>query len=158
MNHEVINDRLIVTGFVTKTYQNSDGIFHFNVHLNIDENGEYLRAGIPNLYHLDAEYYSTALPVFMEKNRNRKLIKYGLHPADGEIDAEIGIPIEDSKFSKQQLHRTLVTLFLNIEEDYSEIKNALGETVANGENGLPERQRLIHALREHLESQSTLIN
>lgn len=81
--------------------------------LSVEENGEYVRLHVPGMAALPRKGKKVRMAVLtalMAENQKKKLVKFGLDPSDGELDAEIGIPVEDGEFTKEMLSRSMRTL------------------------------------------------
>lgn len=116
------------------------------VTISVQERGEYVRLHVPGMSTLprdNKKARAAVLTALMAQNRKVKLVKFGIDPTDGEIDAEIGIPVEDGQFSHAVLRRCMSALLACVAEMLTRIDEAIygrkAVAAARGVSGTPGR-------------------
>ncbi|NUM34951.1 MAG: YbjN domain-containing protein [Candidatus Brocadiae bacterium] len=85
--------------------------------VRLEENGEFLQFRTLNFYqYRDGKYKEGILQLLCEVNYQRKLVKFGYDKEDGEINACVDIPIEDSNFTSTQFFRSMAALLEALDE------------------------------------------
>ena len=64
----------------------------------------------------------------MELNMQYILLKFGYDPADGEVRAEIDVPVNDSNISYEGFRRCLYCLLTAVDEEYPEMMRLMWGT------------------------------
>jgi len=64
----------------------------------------------------------------MELNMQYILLKFGFDPADGEVRAEIDVPVNDSNLSYEGFRRCLYCLLTAVDEEYPEMMRLMWGT------------------------------
>lgn len=113
-----IHDNYIRTSFAMRNYvdeENDKSLFLISF---IEEGGVYFKIMAPNLYHypLDGPNSTDVFKVLYAISWRNKLVSYCYDEKDGEIIAQIEIPLEDMELSKKQLFRCLNSLIQVIDE------------------------------------------
>ncbi|HYG75428.1 MAG TPA: YbjN domain-containing protein [Planctomycetota bacterium] len=77
---------------------------------------------VPNYLNLTkVQDKSRILERLMELNMQYILLKFGYDPADGEVRAEIDVPVNDSDISYEGFRRCLYCLLTAVDEEYPEM-------------------------------------
>ncbi|HYG77098.1 MAG TPA: YbjN domain-containing protein [Planctomycetota bacterium] len=72
----------------------------------------------------------------MELNMQYILLKFGFDPADGEVRAEIDVPVNDSNLSYEGFRRCLYCLLTAVDEEYPEMMRLMwGAEGGKGKKG-----------------------
>ena len=87
-----------------------------------DSEKERVRFIVPNYLNLSKiRSKERVLERLMELNMQYILLKFGYDPADGEVRAEIDIPVNDSNLSYEGFRRCLYCLLTAVDEEYPEM-------------------------------------
>ena len=98
----------IQTGTATRIYRDENGNYGVHIIIALEEDGEFVRIIVPNLYHDDSPDHLVAiLQTCMQANRTMKMVQFEYDASDGEIRLEMQLPLEDAKMTKRQLMRML---------------------------------------------------
>jgi hypothetical protein len=161
--------QLLVTGFKTEHYVNTDGEKGLAVIIKLEENGEFLKVFSPAVYRVDPEHHQ--LGVFLALLHicwRTKMLQYEYDPTDGEIRAIIEFPLEDAELTERQFMRIVFSLVELVdrydpiirraidtgEVDFHELAPDLGEQLASlframakSGSGIDELRRVIEEAR-----------
>ena len=84
-----------------------------------DSEKQRVRFIVPNYLNLSkVQDKSRILERLMELNMQYILLKFGYDPADGEVRAEIDVPVNDSDISYEGFRRCLYCLLTAVDEEY----------------------------------------
>jgi hypothetical protein len=87
-----------------------------------DSDKQRVRFIVPNYLNLTkVQDKPRILERLMELNMQYILIKFGFDPADGEVRAEIDVPVNDSNISYEGFRRCLYCLLTAVDEEYPEM-------------------------------------
>ena len=115
--------------------------------VRLEENGEFLQFRTLNFYqYKTGKYREQILQMLASMNYQRKLVKFGYDPDDGEINGCIDIPIEDATFTSTQFFRCMAALLEALEES----RNRLMALLETGEDPGPASSKMIDALVEEI--------
>jgi gas vesicle protein len=92
--------------------------------MRIEEEGEFIQLRTLGFFNYigDEQHYGNKdkeiiiLKMISQMNTERKLVKFGYDPEDGEINAMVDICIEDSTFTSTQLFRCLAAILQAMDE------------------------------------------
>ncbi|MBF0239857.1 MAG: hypothetical protein HQM12_19325 [SAR324 cluster bacterium] len=110
-------DDILLLGCTSENYRNSLGRDSFIIGITLDEEGQFLQMEAPGLYYYKGLNPACLLECLNDVNLATKLIKYVLYPANGEIKAEIDLPLQDAELQANQLMRMVLNLW-NVIEKY----------------------------------------
>ena len=101
-----------------------------------DNEKERVRFIVPNYLNLSkvSEKYRV-LERLMELNMQYILLKFGYDPADGEVRAEIDVPVNDSDLSYEGFRRCLYCLLTAVDEEYPEMMRLMWGTDQHRKKG-----------------------
>ena len=115
--------------------------------VRLEENGEFLQFRTLNFYqYKNGKYKEHVLQILAAMNYQRKLVKFGYDPDDGEINGCIDIPIEDATFTSTQFFRCMAALLEALEE----ARNRLMILMETGEDPGPASSKMIDSLVEEI--------
>ena len=98
----------IQTGSATRIYCDENGDHGVHIVISLEEDGEFVRIIVPNLYHDESpDHLFAILQTCMQANRAMKMVQFEYDASDGEIRLEMQLPLEDAKMTKRQLMRML---------------------------------------------------
>src|SRR5258706_1399897 len=102
-----------------------------------DNEKQRVRFIVPNYLNLTkVRDKSRILERLMELNMQYILLKFGFDPADGEVRAEIDVPVNDSDLSYEGFRRCLYCLLTAADEEYPEMMRLMwGAGGAEGRKG-----------------------
>ena len=101
----------LLTGFAMNNYEDSEGQKRLRMVILLEENGEFLKVFAPGAYKCAPGPNALAiLQAFMYIHWRTKMLQYEYDPSDGEIQAMIELPLEDSKLTKKQFLRVLAAM------------------------------------------------
>ena len=84
-----------------------------------DNDKQRVRFIVPNYLNLTkVQDKARVLERLMELNMQYILLKFGYDPADGEVRAEIDVPVNDSDLSYEGFRRCLYCLLTAVDEEY----------------------------------------
>jgi hypothetical protein len=102
-----------------------------------DNEKQRVRFIVPNYLNLSkVQDKSRILERLMELNMQYILLKFGYDPADGEVRAEIDVPVNDSDISYEGFRRCLYCLLTAVDEEYPVMMRLMW-----GANGAPKDKR-----------------
>ncbi len=109
-----------------------------NVMCHLDENGEYLRIFIPNFFNYSGkdDKLTDMLTVLMHMNYQRKGVKFGYDPDDGDFSVACEAFIEDGTVTTQQFGRWLSLLLISTDEALDRLQNLRITGKDPGEGGV----------------------
>jgi hypothetical protein len=111
-------------GFGSEHYKDSDGDNHISVVVALEENGEFIKFIVPDAYKFDtnlSSFHKMALfQTLLQVSHMTKMMQFEYDVDDGDIWAIIEFPLEDSKLTKTQLKRCLVSM-VGVLDKYHEI-------------------------------------
>ena len=87
-----------------------------------DSEKQRVRFIVPNYLNLSkVQDKARILERLMELNMQYILLKFGYDPADGEVRAEIDVPVNDSNLSYDGFRRCLYCLLTAVDEEYPQM-------------------------------------
>lgn len=98
----------IETGFRMPFYRDPEGIEVLGLIIRCEEDGDMLRIIAPFIYKCNRDNFPVVLQAMNEANRTFKFLKFQLDPADGEVRAELELPLEDALPTRRQFLRALM--------------------------------------------------
>ena len=94
-------------GFTLKRYRNPEKENKLRLFIAVEEHGEFLKVGAPGAYKFDPNGNSfNKLALFqtlLQISHMTKMAQFEYDPDDGDIQASIEFPLEDSKLTRRQL-------------------------------------------------------
>lgn len=105
--------------------------------VTVEESNRYIRLNVPGMATLPSGKKARAavLMALMAENRERKLVKFGIDPVDGEICAEVGIAVQDGVFTHDALRRNMTSLIVGVRDAWGVIDQAQYGKKAAGTGG-----------------------
>jgi hypothetical protein len=102
-----------------------------------DSDKQRVRFIVPNYLNLTkVQDKARILERLMELNMQYILLKFGYDPADGEVRAEIDVPVNDSNISYEGFRRCLYCLLTAVDEEYPEMMRLMwGTNAPKGRKG-----------------------
>src|SRR5438477_12012317 len=101
-----------------------------------DAEKQRVRFIVPNYLNLTKITDKTRiLERLMELNMQYILLKFGYDPADGEVRAEIDVPVNDSNLSYEGFRRCLYCLLTAVDEEYPEMMRLMWGDSPKGKRG-----------------------
>jgi hypothetical protein len=101
-----------------------------------DSEKQRVRFIVPNYLNLSkVKDKSRLLERLMELNMQYILLKFGYDPADGEVRAEIDVPVNDSDISYEGFRRCLYCLLTAVDEEYPVMMRLMW-----GDKGVPKQK------------------
>lgn len=102
----------------------------------LDAEKQRVRFIVPNYLNLTKIADKTRiLERLMELNMQYILLKFGYDPADGEVRAEIDVPVNDSNLSYEGFRRCLYCLLTAVDEEYPEMMRLMWGTSGKEKRG-----------------------
>lgn len=123
---------------------------HFLIVLQLSEEGEFLQFQAPRLLQVpDHLYKGVFLQTMAHIEYQVKMLRLEYDPNDGEVQASIELPLEDSPLTERQFNRCLEGLVQLVDR---EAMPRLQAVLATGEDPgqKPLAERLIEAMPSHL--------
>lgn len=115
--------------------------------VRLEENGEFLQFRTLNFYqYKEGNNKAMILQVLAHINYQRKLVKFGYDPGDGEINACVDIPIEDNQLTNMQFFRSMAALL----EALDEARKRITQTIETGKDPGSQSTRMIDHLVEEI--------
>lgn len=109
-----------------------------------DSEKQRVRFIVPNYLNLvKVRDKSKVLERLMELNMQYILLKFGYDPADGEVRAEIDVPVNDTDLSYEGFRRCLYCLLTAADEEYPEMTRLMW-----GKDGKPPSKKMIGGVDE----------
>jgi hypothetical protein len=110
MAHE--SEGVILIGFGCKreqtTYRDDDGDAHLKLIIEVGENGEFVRVFAPFAWRLAGCIHKAAvLGVLPALQARYKMLRFDYDPDDGELQANVELPLEDASLTSSQFHRAV---------------------------------------------------
>jgi hypothetical protein len=138
----------IETGFRTEFYVNPQGDPLLPIIIVIEESGEFIVLVAPFCYCCEnPEHFPAVLEACNHVARARKMVRFSLDPADGEVRAELHLPLEDAIPTQQQFLRIL-HVFPQVVDDLDPM---FREAVEEGRFVPPESPaEMLRAFREFM--------
>jgi hypothetical protein len=113
--------------YTTEHYCNPEGKKELVVCFTLDEDGDRLNIIIPKAFSLPEEtaIRGQVLKILMERQFQKRYIRYEFDPRDGEVRLGIDIILEDNQLSGNDLLMHLQFLLNEIEEIYQQVEPLL---------------------------------
>jgi hypothetical protein len=109
-----------------------------------DSEKQRVRFIVPNYLNLvKVRDKSKVLERLMELNMQYILLKFGFDPADGEVRAEIDVPVNDTDLSYEGFRRCLYCLLTAADEEYPEMTRLMW-----GKDGKPPAKKTLGGIDE----------
>lgn len=120
--------------------------------VRLEEHGEFLQFRTLNFYqYKEGKYKQALLQMLSHINYQRKLVKFGYDPDDGEVNCCVDLPIEDATLTSTQFFRCMAALLEALED----ARKRLEKIMETGKDPGPSRNKGIDDLvREITESMS----
>lgn len=121
---------VILIGFgcdaATSSYRDGDGDPHVKLVIEAAEQGEMLRVAAPFAWRLAGcihrEVVLGVLPILQGRT---KMLRFDFDPADGELQPNVEVPLEDSGLTSTQFHRAVHTVLNGIQRFDPVIRRAM---------------------------------
>jgi len=117
------------TGFTLKRYRNPEKENRLRLFIAVEEHGEFLKVGAPGAYKFDPNGNSfNKLALFqtlLQISHMTKMAQFEYDPDDGDIQAIIEFPLEDSKLTRRQLMRCVNDLTDIVDSYHEHIMDAI---------------------------------
>jgi len=139
----------VLTGVVTDTYLDADGEKRLGLLIRIVEDGEMLVVAAPfarRVPGLDKTTRLALFELFNEATRNYKLARASWDPEDGEITANVMIPIEQGAFHSSMLERCIHNLI----EFFERYGNRIDEVINTPTVTVPDEDELVTMTHEEM--------
>ncbi len=144
--HHNEEDDVIITGFGTKNYVDTDGDKHLGVVIKLEENGEFLQIFTPKCYSVPDETNRAALmQTLLMVSWKTKMIQFEFDDNDGEIRAMIEFPLEDAILTQKQFMRAFQGLVQIVDKYHPVMDKALTEGVIEFEGSKDPLEELQEA-------------
>jgi hypothetical protein len=115
--------------------------------VRLEENGEFLQFRTLNFYqYKTGKYKEGILQLLCALNYQRKLIKFGYDPEDGELNGCVDIPIEDCGLTARQFFRSMAALLEALEE----ARHRIMVLLETGKDPGPSSSKTIDSLVEEI--------
>mgnify|MGYP000901799641 FL=1 len=89
----------------------------WTLEIRLSEGGDCLHLRVPRVLELrESDHIADVALALLELHYQIKLGRFGLDPHDGEVDAEIVLPLDDATLSYRQFQRALGTLLLLVDQ------------------------------------------
>ena len=131
LRHRIHEDRsVIVMGFASDHYVDTDGDKHIPVIIELEEDGEFIKIMVPYCYVCREGPHKQAL--FQELLMlcwQTKMLQFEYDATDGEVRAIVEYPLEDAPLTERQFMRSLMGLVSLIDKHDYMIRRALDSGV-----------------------------
>jgi hypothetical protein len=137
---------VIVTGFATEHYRDSDGDSGIRIVIALEEDGEFIKIMAPSLYtYKDGPNKAALFQTLLQVSWMTKMVQFEYDPDDGEVRMIIEFPLEDSTLTERQLMRAVMGLAQLADEYHEQIVAAMEQGI------VPEgRDELMAAFEEFM--------
>ncbi len=123
--------------------------------VRLEEGGEFLQFRTLNFYqYREGRYKEAILLLLSEVNYQRKLVKFGYDKEDGEVNACVDIPIEDSHFTSTQFFRSMGAIL----EALDEVRTRITGLLETGKDPGSRPSRLLEKAKEQESETSPAID
>jgi len=147
MKFKQLPDRpVIITGFATEHYRDSDGDSGIRIAIALEEDGEFIKIIAPSLYtYKEGPNKAALFQTLLQISWMTKMVQFEYDSDDGEVRMIIEFPLEDSKLTERQLMRAVMGLVQLADEYHEQIVKAMEQGV------VPEgRDALMAAFEEFM--------
>jgi len=130
---EVIDEDTLVITLITdqdrNSYRQPDGSPKFRVLIQIHDDGRFLSISVPNAWRLgDSPHKAAVLEALLIMQSKFPVVRFDFHAEEGEIRANIEIPLADSRLTTEQLVRSIAALLQSL----STFDRVIYRAIANG--------------------------
>ncbi len=119
----------LLTGFRVPKYRNAENANLLELFIAVEEHGEFLKVGAPNAYKFAPNgnsFHKLALfQTLLQISHMTKMVQFEYDADDGEIQAIVEFPLEDSPLTRRQLMRCLNGLTETIDRWHQDIVDAI---------------------------------
>jgi hypothetical protein len=135
IQHELDNERGIIRmNFETSSYRNQEGGGHIRVVVQVQEDGEFVQVFAPNAYECTADmdplrklsFFETLLCV----SWMTKMMQFEHDPDTGEVRPMIEFPLEDSRLTRRQIVRCILSLVQIVDRHHESIVLAVSHDIS----------------------------
>jgi len=116
-------------GFGSEHYKDADGDNHISIIVALEENGEFIKFTVPDAYKFDTNlnsFHKMALfQTLLQVSFMTKMMQFEYDIDQGDIWAMIEFPIEDSKLTKTQLKRCIISMVGVLDKYHDIIMDAI---------------------------------
>jgi len=118
MKHKIDKEAdVIVTGFMTENYKDSDDDNGFRCFIQLSEEGKFCQIIAPELYtNLHSQYEMAILQTCMYVTLHTKMVQCIYDESNKKVLFAIDIPLEDNNLSFKQLMRAISYLVVTVDE------------------------------------------
>jgi hypothetical protein len=117
------------TGFTLKRYRNPEKENRLRLFIAVEEQGEFIKIGAPGAYKFNPNGNSfNKLALFqtlLQISHMTKMAQFEYDPDDGDIQAIVEFPLEDSKLTRRQLMRCVNDLTDTVDNYHEHIMDAI---------------------------------
>jgi len=90
------------------TYRDTEGNAHMRILIQVQEDGAFLNVCMPQTWNIDGcAHKRSVMEALVGAQSQFKMLRFDHDPSDGEIRANIELPLEDATLTSRLFHRTL---------------------------------------------------